>query len=263
MNSKVKYLLFTLASLGFAQCAMAVSFFACLQSITSDPELNNNPHHPEKYFFSLVSGQKKQFLLLQQNKSFLCETDGPIANDSVIDIFTLVPEIKEPRRLSLSLTVVPHDQPQTKSSTVPLENGFLPSHISMLSALETSGSAKSGKKLTAQCKKATDERLIDTELLLMATNEIQDLYADFAEQRDALAYNYDMKEIEKKNTRLQFDLKLKKILELCAAVPELRSVSAAVSRKINLKSNVRINLFNDTSAETSEKKDKLHSGVKQ
>lgn len=246
----------------FSRDAFAVTTFSCLQSITSDPDFNNNQHHPENYYFAKVNEQGNQFLLLQQNIGYLCKTDGSLAYDTLIDIFTMVPGLKEPRRLHHYLNSTPREKPQTKSLTVPQEGGFLPAHISMPSAIEITA-AGGRNKLVANCTKTNDMQLIDKNLQKLATAEIEDLYADFADQRDALAYNYDLKEVDKKNVRKQFDLKLKKVIELCAAVPELTSVSAAVSRKINLKADVLINIPLAATNEAPEKKDKLHSDVKQ
>lgn len=233
----------------------------CLQSITQNSELSSNPRHPENYFFSKVSGTKDQFLLIQQSKNYLCKTEVPLAYDSNIDILTTLPNLKEPRRIYYSQRILKKEKPQTKSLTVPQENGFLPPHAALDSAVEIAA-AMPGARNSARCEITSDFNLVNQQFQKTVQAEVQDIYPDFAEQRDSLAYNYDIKESEKIKNRNTFDTQLKKIVELCGSIPELKSVSASVARKIESKSAVRFNILN-ASPEPSRSKVKLPSEVKQ
>ena len=130
MSTKASALILILSVFNFVPDAFADTAYTCLQSITSDPEFNNNQHHPENYYFSKVNEQGNQFLLIQRNKAFICQTDGHLAYDTFIDIFTMLPDLKEPRRLFYYLNSTRREKPQTKSTTVPQESGFLPAHTS-------------------------------------------------------------------------------------------------------------------------------------
>ena len=241
--------------------ADAVTLVDCMQAITQNSELSSNPRHLDNYFFSNVSSKKNQFLLIQKSKSYLCKTEAPLTYDSNIDIFTVLPDLKPPRRFFYSKRVLKKEKPQTKSKSVPLENGFLPTHSALDSAVEVT-TFMPGKKNLATCELTRDLDFVNSNFAKTVETEIQDIYPDFAEQRDSLAYNYDIKESEKIKKRNTFETQLKKIVELCGSVPELRSVSVSVARKIETKSAVKFNVLSEL-PQRSHSKVKLPSEVKQ
>lgn len=232
-----------------------------MQAITQNSDLYSNPRHPENYFFSKISGKKDEFLLIQKSKIYICKTDLPLTYNSNIDILTTLPNFKESRRLYYSQSILKKEKPQTKSTTVPLANGFLPLHILLDSAVEIEN-PQPGIRNSARCELSSNNDYVTQNFQKTVVSEVQDIFPDFAEQRDSLAYNYDLKEIEKNKSRNRFDAELKKIIELCGSIPELRSVSASVARKIETKSSVKINVLSGL-PQQSHSKGKLPSEVKQ
>lgn len=250
-----------LAFTGFSTNAYAESPINCLKKILEDQDFANNAHHPQKYLFSRAENHAREFYLIGDQKSFFCKATSNIEADSTLEV-KIIPAGFAPTLLIYYSKIAQRKaKPQTKSASVPVIDGFLPLHQIQESATDID--AARGKKIGVLCSPTTDQGLIQQQVTNLARLEIQDLYADFGESRDAIAYNYDVKEKEKIQWRRDYDLKLKNILELCQQVPDLKSVSESIASKIQLKSDLDFKIFNLESGTKSGKKNKPAAGVTQ
>ena len=232
----LKNLIFLVIAI-YGYSSFATTSLDCLNRIKANQEFHNSPHHPENYYFSASTPFTNRFLLIQAEKSFICRANENLQSGSTIDILSDVPRLKLPRRLIFEKLVASKKKPQTKNPTVPLVNGFLPLHVSFNSAQEISYSAR-GQKLTAICEVATGTQELNEALDTLALQELGDFYASFADQRDSLAYNYDVNESFKIKDRFQFDTKLKDIIEFCSLVPSLKSTTVDLIEKLKKYSKV-------------------------
>lgn len=247
----------------FSTHAHAESSISCLKTILQDQDFANNAHHPQKYFFSRAENQSKEFYLIGDQKSFFCRTTLNFETDSTLEIKIIPAGTESTFLIYFSKIALRKAKPQTKSASVPIIDGFLPVHQIQESATDID--AVKGKKIVAICSSTSDQRLIQQQITNLARLEIQDLFADFGESRDGIAYNYDVKEKEKNQWRKEYDLKLKNILELCKQVPELKSVSESVAAKIQLKSDLDFKVLESDSDSgiKSSKKNKPATAVTQ
>ncbi len=241
--------------------AYAISSLDCLKQIMQDQDFSNNPHHPEKYFFARSEKQLTDFYLISDQQNYLCKASSIIESDSTLEINTPLTGVKSPVLVYYSKLKSTKEKPQTKNSNVPSIDGFLPAHQIIESATDIA--TISGKKNSVQCNATSDQELIKQLASKLARLEVQDLYADFAESRDGMAYNYDVKEKQKALLRRDYDMKLKKVLDFCQQAPELKSVSEMIAAKIQLKSDVDFHVVNSTSSSKVGKKEKLPAGAKQ
>lgn len=257
----ISHAIMTFAFTAFSIIANADSSLSCLKQILQDQDFANNAHHPQKYFFSRTENQFREFYLIDDQKSYLCKTTSNMEADSTIEVKIARTGSNSTFLIYYSKIAIRKAKPQTKSASVPVIDGFLPVHQIQESATDID--SVRGKKITALCSLVTDIGLIQQQITNLTRLEIQDLYADFGESRDAVAYNYDVKEKEKIQWRREYDLKLRNVLELCKQVPELRSVAESVAAKIQPKSDLDFKILKLNPSTKSEKYKKPSTGVTQ